>query len=55
MHGMHDLRGWQISPTDDVRMVEQPSQRGVLRRMLLPGDIDGLESPARGQVNSRSM
>lgn len=34
---------WQISSPDEVRMVEQQSPRGLIRRMLLKDELDGLE------------
>jgi hypothetical protein len=34
---------WQISSPNEVRMVEQASPHGVIRRMLLPNETDGLE------------
>ncbi len=38
---------WQISSPEDVEMIDQPSPRGVLRRMLLTNEVDGLEASTR--------
>jgi hypothetical protein len=36
---------WQIPEPGAVRLIYQPGPHGGLRRMLLPGDDDGLVGP----------